>query len=147
MIDASRPPPSSPRAGPGCASQNACSPDRASSRGRPEGVANARPVPRKAASGAGNGECPCPGGSRADGMPHWSSRRLPAGGGRVANDSCRAGVQGSAERRPAPAGSPWRVREGSASPERRAAPPGSGGDSPRRTVARANVRRTVARAA
>lgn len=43
---------------------------------------------------------------------------------------CRAGVQGSAERRPAPAEGPERVRESGASPLRRASGAGVRGRQP-----------------
>ena len=130
MFDASRPHSSSPRAGPGCASQGACSPDRASSRGWPEGVATPvrsrrrRPWVQGTASvparvGPGRMECRS---GRADGCQgvkgEWRTMTL------------RAGVQGSAEQRPVPAGGPWRVREGSASPERRVSDAGVRGRQP-----------------
>lgn len=56
-------------------------------------------------------------------------RETPGGAGGVANDDPALGVQrGSASS--GPAEGPWRVREGGASPERRAAAQGSRGATP-----------------
>ena len=136
-------------AGPGCASTDQRSPDRAISRGRPEGVANAPSVPRTATEGAGTGEGPCPGGSRADGMPPWFQlNRLPGGAGGVANDApaSRGCAEGECGTTPlAPPGGLGEferaARLSSGAKRRRGA-----GVSPAERAAGATDRRSVARA-
>lgn len=100
--------------------------------------------PGKSGRGGKRPSGPAEGGLRVQGMASVPARvgpgRMECRPGRA--DGCqgvkgewrtmtlRAGVQGSAERRPAPAGGPWRVREGSASPERRVSGAGVRGRQP-----------------